>query len=238
MNIKLCFYLSLFIIAGCYIGEDKNTDQLTMDANTRKNLNLLNHLKTDDLNDFLWMNEPPHYTIENGTLRMRAPEKSDFFVDPESKKSTGNAPLLYKMVSGDFVASALIKPNFDDIWNAGAMMVYIDSTHWIKFAFENSDATGKSIVTVVTKGVSDDANGVMLHTEDRIWLRIVRKGNAYSMHWSKDGIDYKMARLSTLPYAEKVKLGLEAQCPAGGPAPHEFEYFSLEHRTVENIREG
>ncbi|MBW1916293.1 MAG: DUF1349 domain-containing protein, partial [Deltaproteobacteria bacterium] len=116
--------------------------------------------------------------------------------------------------------------------------VHIDSTNWIKLAFENSDATGKSIVSVVTKQVSDDANGPVLSTEDSIWLRIIRKGNTYALHWSKNGKVYKMARISSLPVSQAVKIGMEAQCPSGNGAKHEFLYFSIEQKTVNNLRTG
>jgi regulation of enolase protein 1 (concanavalin A-like superfamily) len=145
---------------------------------------------------------------------------------------------LFKNVSGDFVATTLAKPDFSDMWNASALMVHIDSINWIKFAFENSDATGKSIVSVVTKGISDDSNGVILNDQNSIWLRIIRKADIYALHWSKDGKDFKMARLSTLPKSDSVKIGMEAQCPIGKPAMHEFLFFSIEERTVENLRTG
>jgi regulation of enolase protein 1 (concanavalin A-like superfamily) len=117
-------------------------------------------------------------------------------------------------------------------------MVYIDSTYWAKLAFENSDATGKSIVTVVTKRVSDDANGPILNDETSIWLKLIRKGDIYAMHWSKDGQHFSMARLFTLPHRKAVKVGVAAQCPAGNKATHEILYFSIEPSTVEDLRKG
>lgn len=69
-------------------------------------------------------------------------------------------------MKGDFVATALVQPDFSSQWNAVALMVHIDDKNWIKFAFENSDATGPSIVSVVTKEVSDDANGMVI-SQDR-----------------------------------------------------------------------
>ena len=67
---------------------------------------------------------------------------------------------------------------------------------------------------------------------------MIKKGNLYALHWSADGQAYKMARLTTLPAAPGVKIGLEAQCPAGDAATHEFSYFSLEEKTVSDLRKG
>ena len=117
-------------------------------------------------------------------------------------------------------------------------MVYRDSSTWAKLAFEHSDATGPSIVMVVTKEVSDDANGPILNEESSIWLRLIRKGDLYAMHWSKNGRDFKMARLFALPTQGAVKVGIAAQCPAGEAARHSFLYLSIDHRTVGDLRKG
>ncbi|MBT8220910.1 MAG: DUF1349 domain-containing protein, partial [Bacteroidia bacterium] len=121
-------------------------------------------------------------------------------------------------------------------WNAVSLMVHIDSLHWIKFAFENSDATGPSIVTVVTNRTSDDANGVVLNEENQIWLALARKQNIYSMHWSIDGESYKMARLTSMPQIEDVSIGIEFQSPEGNKATHFLHSFEIEERTVDNLR--
>ncbi len=183
-----------------------------------------------------WMNKPQSFAIENGALTIPADKETDFFNNPEDSSVIGTAPYLYQKVEGDFVARALVEPDFSSQWNAVALMVYIDSLNWIKFAFENSDATGPSIVTVVTKGTSDDANGVILDNESKVWLAIARKGNIYSMHWSVDGRDFKMARLTSMTDQQVVSIGVEAQCPVGPSATHRIHYFDIEKRTVENLR--
>lgn len=200
--------------------------------------NLLAAMNSSNLNGFQWMNTPEKFEVSDGSLRVTASEGSDFFNNPEDGKRTATAPLLYREIQGDFVATAQVKPDFSSMWNAAALMVYIDSVNWVKFAFENSDATGKSIVTVVTRGNSDDANGAILDGRDSIWLRMIRKGDTYAMHWSEDGKKYKMARLSSLPYKDAVKIGMEAQSPVGKSAEHEFLLFSLEQKTVNDLRKG
>ena len=192
--------------------------------------NLLTDLSPDNFGDFRWMNRPQSISFQNHRLQVIAEEKTDFFNNPEDQSITTSAPFFYQEISGDFVATAQVKPDFESIWNACALMVYQDSTHWVKFAFENSDATGKSIVSVVTNETSDDANGAILNDQESIWLKIIRKGNIYALHWSVDGQEFKMARLSSLPDSDTVKVGLEAQCPAGKAAAHEFLYFSLEQK--------
>ena len=200
--------------------------------------NLLAEISATDLGKFAWMNPPKAFSIKNGSLTIEAPKGSDFFNNPEDGQVTGTAPYLFMEIKGDFVAKAHIQPDFSSQWNAVALMVFLDEDHWIKFAFENSDTTGPSIVTVVTKSLSDDANGVILADSRAIWLKLIRKGNNYSMLWSKDDTDYKMARLTTLPESTSVKIGVEAQCPVGPIATHSISHLSLEEKTVRDMRKG
>ena len=136
------------------------------------------------------------------------------------------------------MAKALVRPDFSSQWNAVALMVYANDKNWIKFAFENSDATGNSIVSVVTQNLSDDSNGVILNGQEQVWFKVIRKDNNFAMLWSKDGKDFKMARLTTLPEFESVKIGIEAQSPVGDSAVHEIIFFDLEKTRVKDMRKG
>jgi len=226
--------LLVFVIAGC--NEIQNNSSL--DVQELQAGNLLQDLTTQNLAGFEWLNKPSTFTTENNTLSVLAEKGTDFFNNPEDSTITSTAPFLYKEVNGDFIAKALVRPDFSSMWNAVALMVHIDSMNWIKFAFENSDATGKSIVSVVTKEVSDDANGVILQEQDEVWLKLIRKGDIYSMLWSLDDKDYKMARLTAMPSVNSLKVGVEVQCPVGSPATHNILYFGLEKKTVKDLRKG
>ena len=195
-------------------------------------------LEKEFLADLSWMNEPKSFSLENGTLEILAEKGTDFFNNPVDNSTTASAPFLYQEVAGNFVAKALVSPDFSAMWNAIALMVYIDKDNWIKFAFENSDATGKTIVSVVTKEVSDDSNGAILNKQDQIWLKLIRKDHVYSMLWSEDGEQFKMARLGTLPKVDSIKVGLEVQSPIGEIARHQIHYFEVEKTTVEDLRKG
>ena len=200
--------------------------------------NMISDFTNEDLAGFKWMNKPKTFSVKNGTLKVVAEKGTDFFNNPEDNTITSTAPLLFREIKGDFVAKTLVRPDFSSLWNAVALMVHIDNANWIKFAFENSDATGNSIVSVVTKKVSDDANGVILNDQNRVWLKLIRKNNIYAMHWSINGTDYKMARLSAMPKVDLVKIGIEFQSPVGESANHEIEYFELAETTVKDLRKG
>ena len=227
------FYKKLFflVISVCFLNTTYGQNSMPI---IDQNSNLLNR----DLNSFKWINKPESFELKEHSLIIEAGENTDFFNNPVSKKISDNAPFFYTEVSGDFVMKTLIRPDLSKVWNACGLMVYIDGLNWIKYEFENSDATGNSIVSVITKGDSDDANGAILHNREYIWLKVVRKGNVYSMHWSTDDVKYKMTRLVSLESSSTVKVGMQAQCPADKPKKHEFLYFSLDPISVKDMRVG
>jgi regulation of enolase protein 1 (concanavalin A-like superfamily) len=232
-KITILILLAALCIWSC---KPQNSDPSQNPDNTNR-LNM-SKINSEDLADFEWINEPAQFEVDKGTLRIIAKKGTDFFNNPEDGSITASAPMLYQNIDGDFVATALVRPDFSSLWNAVSLMVHIDQNHWIKLAFENSDATGKSIVSVVTKNTSDDANGVMLHDHDSVWLRMIRKGDIYSLLWSVDGEDYKMARLSAMPHTTTVKVGIEAQTPVGNSTTHEIHYFDIVKTTVKDMRKG
>ncbi len=212
------------------------------EKDTELNLQLPNNafsrMSADNLMDFSWINEPEEYSFNGDTLQIIAQKESDFFINPEEHEPVGSGHFLFRELTGDFVATVQVIPDFSSMWNAGGLMLYIDERNWIKFVFENSDATGPTVVTVVTKNVSDDSNGAILNNAHFLWMKLIRKDNVYAMHWSEDGRSFKMARLCAMPAADTVKIGVEAQSPVGQLATHLFPYFNLEKIRVEDLRKG
>lgn len=194
-----------------------------------------------DLNEWKWLNESKMIT-ENGEVAILAPAMTDWFNDPVPKDGklsapVANAPFLYTMVEGDFVFRAKVRPGFKTVYDACALMVIRDEYVWAKAAFEKSDFGTTAAVCVATNQISDDANGCNIEQES-VWLQIVRKGDVFCTHYSLDGETFYMVRLFHLPVEKSVKVGLEAQSPAGRGGLRFFSDISLEKKTVANLRSG
>lgn len=171
-----------------------------------------------------------------------APAKTDWFNNPVPENGllsapVANAPFFYTEVTGDFVFRAKVRPNFKSVYDACALMVIQDEKLWTKAAFEKSDFGTTAAVCVVTNGVSDDANGCNI-AQDEVWLQIVRVGDVFCTHYSLDGERFDMVRLFHLPVEKTVKVGIEAQSPAGDGGLRFYSEISLENRTVRNLRAG
>ena len=191
--------------------------------------------------DWKWLNESQVITV-NGETAITAPAKTDWFNNPVPENGVlsdpvANAPFYYTEVEGDFVFRAKVRPNHRYVYDACALMVIKDEYTWAKAAFEASDFGTKAAVCVVTNQVSDDANGCNIG-QDEAWLQIVRVGDVFCVHYSLDGERFDMVRLFYLPVGERVKVGLEAQSPAGEGGLRFFSDVTLEHKTVKNLRKG
>ena len=194
-----------------------------------------------NFSDWKWLNESKAI-IENGEVAIQAPAYTDWFNNPVPENGVlsapvANAPFFYTEVEGDFVFRAKVRPNFRTVYDACALMVIEDEKLWAKAAFEKSDFGTTAAVCVVTNGISDDANGCNI-VQDEVWLQIVRAGDVFCTHYSLDGETFYMVRLFHLPVGKSVKVGIEAQCPAGDGGLRFYSDISIEKKTVSNLRAG
>ncbi len=188
-----------------------------------------------------WLNESRMMEV-NGEIAILAPARTDWFNNPVPENGTipapvANAPFFYTEVIGDFVFRARVRPNHRYTYDACALMVIKDEQMWAKAAFEASDFGTRAAVCVVTNGVSDDANGSNID-QYVVWLQIARVRDVFCVHYSLDGGRFDMVRLFRLPVGDSVKVGLEAQSPAGKGGLRLFSDVTLEKRTVQNLRAG
>ena len=112
-----------------------------------------------------------------------------------------------------------------------------DEYIWTKAAFEKSDFGTVAAVCVVTNKISDDANGCNIN-QPSMWLKVCRVGDIFSTHYSLDGKTYNMIRLFHLPAEKSIKVGIEAQSPAGEGGMRYYSDIKLEKKTVKNLRTG
>ena len=83
------------------------------------------------------------------------------------------ATLLGVPPDGDFQFSARVTVGFASTYDAGVLLLWVDDRHWGKLCFEFSPAGEPMVVSVVTRGVSDDANAFVVDGRT-VWLRVSR----------------------------------------------------------------
>jgi regulation of enolase protein 1 (concanavalin A-like superfamily) len=200
-------------------------------------------MKQADLMQWRWLNEAPA-RFEGDVLVITAPGRTDYFRSPGAADAAGltseatqNAPFFYTEVQGDLVMRVRVRHAFRDTYDAATIMVMQSETVWAKACFERTDFDTHAVVSVVTNGVSDDANGCNVDG-DEVWLQVARVGQSFAFYYSLDGVRFYMMRHFFLPVDATVKVGLVAQAPRGNGGDRYYRDLSIVHRTAGNIRTG
>jgi regulation of enolase protein 1 (concanavalin A-like superfamily) len=163
--------------------------------------------------------------------------RTDLFVDPATGQATRNAPrLLTPAPAGDFQLSAEVAAFHEATFDAGALVVWAGDGAWAKLAFEYSPQATGMVVSVVTRGLSDDANG---YTIDGlwVWLRISRVGRTFAFHASRDGATWDFIRHFSLD-GDDIAVGFEVQSPMGEGCRARFTHIAFTPTTVTDLRDG
>ncbi|MCM3695106.1 DUF1349 domain-containing protein [Microbacterium oleivorans] len=183
------------------------------------------------------------WTVSPSRIEGVAPAGTDLFVDPSGTSGVAAetllnaATLLGTPPDGDFTLVARVQPEHLATFDAGVLLAWVDETNWAKVCFERSPAGASMIVSVVTKGSSDDANGVPIDVQ-AVRLRLARVGNVLAFH-AHDGAAWNFVRAFTLPgVTERLQIGFEVQSPTGEGCRAVFEDIAFERRTVADLRNG
>ena len=187
-----------------------------------------------------------HGSIEvkdDSTVCISAGPHTDWFFRPDGTgRRATNVPKLSQSISAPtFSLSAQVHVDFGARYDAGALWISCDGDEtWAKIAFEYSAAGIPTIVSVVTRGTSDDADGPALTLGDDVYLRLYTDGRIVAFHFSLDGKTWKFVRLFTLPRLETrpIKVGLGAQSPTGDGVLAEFTEVKLSFAQIGDFRDG
>jgi len=169
---------------------------------------------------------------------------SDIFIDPgadtqlNAESMLNAATLLGVPPDGDFQFSARVTATFASTYDAGALLLWIDDRHWGKLCFECSPGGEPMIVSVVARGVSDDANAVVVDGRT-VWLRVSRIDHAFAYHASLDGRAWRMIRFFAIDdTSTNASIGFEAQSPIGDGCIVAFEGIHFTRERLGELRDG
>ena len=187
---------------------------------------------------FHWDVLPEDWRVSAGSaLTISAGARTDLFVDPQGTAVALNAPRLLGAPSGDFLLSARVTVAFAATFDAGVLLLYSHERLWAKLCFEYSPLHQPMVVSVVTRGVSDDANS--FHVDgNQVWLRIARMGPACAFHASTDGQYWQLIRHFALDAASDLAIGFLAQSPTGAGCTASFDALRFIPERLRELRDG
>lgn len=181
-----------------------------------------------------WLNAPRSSRMDGKVFVISSGAKTDWFVDPFDGTVSKNAPILLFTPGSDYVLTARVTVKFATKWDAGALMLWGDDHHWAKLSFELSPDRQPTLVTVVTRGLSDDCNSARMQ-RDSVYLRIARSDKTYVFYSSVDASHWEILRTFSLDTDLPIRAGFESQSPAGEGAIASFSSITYTPRRIENI---
>ncbi len=187
--------------------------------------------------DLYWINQPDAWEFDgDGKLTVFAPPLGDFFRDPAGEIVRDSAPFLYTHLKGDFTVSTRVEVDMIEEADSGCIMIMADDENWAKLCFE-FPYKSPAIVSVVTKGTSDDSNSEKVR-EKKPYLRATRFGDCFAFHYSLDGKRWTLVRYFRMEAPVELKVGVVAQSPIGNGCKVAFDSFEYSANPVKNLRSG
>ena len=172
---------------------------------------------------------PPELTLTAGP-------RTDLFVPPNGDPPVASAAIELHDVAGDFQLCARVAAPLAATFDAVALVVWASPEAWGKLALERSPQGDATIVSVVTRGVSDDANA--WPAGDTTWLRIARAGDSVAFHASPDGSVWALVRWFTFAGAREARAGFLVQSPTGEGLTGRFDEIAWSTEPLRDLRDG
>lgn len=171
----------------------------------------------------------------DGALELGAAGKTNLFIAPDGRFARTNAPMVLFEPAGDFVFSVRVKASLREVYDVAALVLFENEGSWAKLCFENSVEKETTIVSVVTRGLSDDCNSEPVGAGS-VYLGIVRRGNEFAFHWSKDGQTWRMARHFSLATTSPLKLGFAVHAVGADGVGARFSEIRYSATTSASVR--
>lgn len=178
--------------------------------------------------------------VTNGALQLAAGAETDYFIEPGLPPyEKANAPLLLRTVDNTrpFTFTVKTTPVHTVKYDAGMAFLYVSNKEWLKFAFEADERMNKRLVTVKTRGFSDDNNHDAINSPF-VYLKISSNTKAIGFYYSTDGQQWQVVRVIKNEYPPKLKLGIGSQSPAGKGNHSLFEELTFTETSVKDFRMG
>jgi regulation of enolase protein 1 (concanavalin A-like superfamily) len=185
-----------------------------------------------------WHGNPQQWQLSpDSTLTITAGQQTDWFIDPDTGTVKSNAPALLMGVDAPCMLAAQVSANHTATYDAAVLAVYQSSQVWAKLCLELSPQGQVMVVSVVTRGVSDDCNAIPV-AGSQAYLRLAKLDRAYAFHYSPDGRRWQMIRYFSLGDDPHAEIGFLAQSPTGENCTAVFSAVAYRSEKLMDIRSG
>lgn len=186
-----------------------------------------------------WKNSPTGWkTWADNNLAITAGGKTDWFIDPAGGFVRSTAPAaLFTPPDACCLLNAKVSVSFASAFDAGGLLAEARGDLWAKVCFEYSPQGRPMVVSVVTRGVSDDCNSTVIEGVE-VYLRIARTQKTLALHYSTDGRYWHLVRYFSLGTAPGMRMGFLSQSPTGEGCAAVFTEIGYKAGELKDIRSG
>jgi regulation of enolase protein 1 (concanavalin A-like superfamily) len=186
---------------------------------------------------YAWRNSPADWSVKDGALTIKAAGHTDWFVSPIDGETRANSAVLLFPAAKEFSVSAKVTVDFHSAWDAGVLAIYADESHWAKFCFELSMDNKPTVLSVVTRGMSDDSSAMTIEG-NTVYLKIAHVQQALFLYLSKDGKKWTAVRVFNLGSDQPLRFGFSAQSPTGSGSTATFSEIQYKPERLANFWTG
>ncbi|MBV8101859.1 MAG: DUF1349 domain-containing protein [Verrucomicrobia bacterium] len=172
-----------------------------------------------------WLNEPPHWQINQDRFRVVTGAKTDFWRVTHYGFIRDNGHFYYEDRTGDFTIQVKIEAKYEALYDQAGVMIRLDAANWIKTGVEYTDGI-PHLSAVVTREFSD-WSVLPAPSLGAVWFRLTKISNAIRIQYSEDGVSFRMLRLAYFPSAATTHVGLMCCSPERAGFEAEFSACSI-----------
>ncbi len=180
-----------------------------------------------------WHQEPPRWNVEDNEINVLTGAKTDFWRKTHYGFIRDNGHFYFQEIEGDFVAEVKISGQYESLYDQAGLMVRVDESNWIKCGIEFVAGVQQASVGV-TRDFSDWSVTALPENPASIWLKVTRRKEALEVHYSLDGRNFVMLRMTYLTLNEAVQVGLMGASPDGDGFAVTFKDFKISSLEAEN----
>lgn len=178
-----------------------------------------------DLDDAVWLNEPPEWTREAGGLRVVTGDRTDFWQDTWYGFQRDDGHFLGCAAPREFTAEVAFEGGYKHLYDQAGLMARADATHWIKLGVEFTDGAMHFSI-VVTDGASDWS---VVRRDGAAGVQAVRltllRGAALAQF--RDGAGWTLMRLAPFAVDAPLRVGPMACSPERSGFRARFTGFEI-----------
>jgi regulation of enolase protein 1 (concanavalin A-like superfamily) len=153
-----------------------------------------------------WLNEPDHWTLSDGTLRVVTDEATDFWRETYYGFTRHSGHVFGHEVSGAFTATLRVQAAYKHLYDQAGLMIRIDAETWVKTGIELSDGAAQ-LSSVMTLGRSDWSTAAFAGDASDFWLRATLARGVLRLQASADGTRWPLVRLCPFPAEARYFVG-------------------------------